>query len=99
HPPPTPLPLHDALPIFPLHISGKTATFIIDNLPANQTGTYKFQQGAKKVAIVNLTRQNNVIKISAGDKQILTYQGDPSTPPPGVDRKSTRLNSSHGSIS
>jgi len=72
-------------PYTPLHISGHTATFILDNLPANKSATYKLQQGAKKAAIVNLTREGNVLKISAGDKPILTYQGDPSTPPQGVD--------------
>src|SRR5213079_1887106 len=77
-------------PYIPLHISGKTATFILDNLPAKKTATYKLQQGAKKAAIVNLTRDGNALKISAGDKPILTYQGDPSTPPQGVDPVFTR---------
>jgi hypothetical protein len=76
--------------IIPLHISGHTATFILDNLPASKSATYKLQSGVKKGPIVNLTRDANVLKISAGDKPILTYQGDPSTPPQGVDPVFTR---------
>src|SRR4051812_19350185 len=80
----------DKNPYVPLHLSGKTATFILDTLPANKSASYKLQQGAKKAPIVNLTRDGNVLKISMGDKPILTYQGDPSTPPAGVDPVFTR---------
>jgi hypothetical protein len=76
--------------IVPLAISGKTARFILDNLPANKTAIYTLEQGVKKGPIVNLTRDGNVLKISAGDKPILTYQGDPQTPPAGVDAVFTR---------
>ena len=34
---------------------------------------------------MNLERENNALKISFADKPILTYQGDPSTPPAGVE--------------
>src|SRR6266576_5161659 len=69
----------------PIYISGHQATFILDNLPANQSATYKLQPGEAKSEKINLTRENNVLKISAGDKPILTYQGDPSTPPDGIE--------------
>jgi hypothetical protein len=74
----------------PIYISGKQAFFILDNLPANQTAIYKLQPGEAKANKINLAREGNVLKISAGDKPILTYQGDPSTPPQGVEPIFTR---------
>src|SRR5687767_4695629 len=76
--------------VIPLHISGKTGTFILDSLPANKTATYKLNSGVKKSPIVNMSRDGNVLKISAGGKPILTYQGDPMTPPAGVEAVFTR---------
>src|SRR6185436_11445480 len=77
-------------PYIPLHISGKTATFILDSLPANKAASYTLKEGAKKAPIVNLFRDGNVLRIAQGDKPILTYQGDPTTPPAGVDPVFTR---------
>ena len=85
--------------VLPLSISGKSATFILDQLPANKTATYTLRraQGAgprelmqPNPSALRLDRKQNVLKISAGDKPILTYQGDPSPPPAGVDPVFTR---------
>ena len=74
----------------PIYIFGYQASFILPNLPANQSATFKLRPGDAKAQKVNLERENNVLKISFADKPILTYQGDPSTPPQGVDPVFTR---------
>ena len=80
-------------------ISGRNVSFILDKLSANQTATFKLQQAdaarmrelmKPDFSQLKLDRRQNVLKISAGDKPILTYQGDPSTPPDGIEAVFTR---------
>jgi len=60
------------------------ALFVLENLPAGQSRTYRLEQGQTPQGITT-QREGNVVRFLIDGRTVLVYQGDKSALPPGYE--------------
>ena len=67
----------------PLQIDGTTASFVLRNLKAGQTGTFKVMSGAvmKPPKIIELSRIQNLLDVKIRDRQVFSFVAGPGALP------------------
>src|SRR5207248_11423487 len=92
------LPLHDALPIWP---QGVPADEVRPRRPGPHEGPEVLVPGPRTVKLVATDRAEAVVRkvVDTGREDLVMILGDGCCDSTAPDRKSTRLNSSHRTIS
>jgi len=76
--------LNDGNGAVPMQARSGQAWFILRNLKAGQTRSYRIDTAPKSEAIVDVSREGGVVHVRVGGKELFDYQGAKVPSPPCV---------------